>query len=168
MPQNQSVDQILAGAKAELGKANAMSASMPKVSAPTTPTPSPAPKPAPKPSLKNELDAKGQMVNQAKKALEGTGVVPKMHRGGPVKADGVYQLKKGEHVLTAPEAHQARKHALAMSGMASLARGMAQPMTSGEPVAAMKKPVPAKKNTQDIRVRPEKKQAAQVKPQVRS
>jgi hypothetical protein len=46
---------------------------------------------------------------------------PKMHSGGSVKADGDYNLKAGEHVLTEPEAKLARKHALMFSGMKSLA-----------------------------------------------
>lgn len=162
MPQNQSVDQILAGAKAELGKANAMSATLPKAA---TPAPKPvAPKPiAPKASLKNELDAKGQMVGQAKKALEGTGVVPKMHRGGPVMADGVYQLQKGEHVLTAPEAARAKKHALMHAGMRSLANmGIKQSKeaTSGEP-SKMDKPAAGHTvSVRHISVRPEMNQGA--------
>jgi len=45
-----------------------------------------------------------------------------MHNGGPVAADGVYRLKKGEHVLTEKEAKQARKHALMQAGMKSLAK----------------------------------------------
>lgn len=46
---------------------------------------------------------------------------PKMHKGGPVEADGVYELKAGEHVLTQPEAEKARKHAMLAVGMKSLA-----------------------------------------------
>jgi hypothetical protein len=48
--------------------------------------------------------------------------VPMMHKGGTVKADGVYGLKAGEHVLTASEAAVARKHALMFSGLKSLAK----------------------------------------------
>ena len=47
---------------------------------------------------------------------------PKMHNGGPVPADGVYQMKKGEHVLTEAEAKKARKYALMGAGMKSLAK----------------------------------------------
>jgi hypothetical protein len=47
--------------------------------------------------------------------------IGKMHNGGTVKADGAYDLKAGEHVLTAPEAAKARNHALMASGMKSMA-----------------------------------------------
>lgn len=183
MPQNASVDKILSDAKNELNKANTMSKSLPTTPAPKAAAVAPAAtKPAaPKPTLKNELDAKGEMVSQAKKALEGTGV-PKMHRGGTVKADGIYQLQKGEHVLTAPEAQMAHKHALMAAGIGSMARAYkagdsqsAAPAkaaaksasTKGQPVKmdrAHKKP--EKKETGDIKVRPEKHQAAQVKQQM--
>lgn len=43
------------------------------------------------------------------------------HKGGEIPADGNYKLKAGEHVLTAAEAAKARKHALMVSGMKSLA-----------------------------------------------
>src|ERR1035437_4518133 len=46
----------------------------------------------------------------------------KMHSGGPVKADGLYQLKAGEHVLTAKEAAKARTHAILASGLKSLSK----------------------------------------------
>ena len=88
---------------------------------PTTPTPSvAAPKVAVKatsaPSIGQELAAKKTMVDKARSVL------PTMHNGGPVLADGGYQLKAGEHVLTASEAAKARKHALMASGMKSLAK----------------------------------------------
>lgn len=44
------------------------------------------------------------------------------HKGGEIPADGTYKLKAGEHVLTAAEAAKARKHALMVSGMKSLAK----------------------------------------------
>lgn len=44
------------------------------------------------------------------------------HTGGTIPADGVYKLQAGEHVLTAPEAEKAKKHALMVSGMKSLAK----------------------------------------------
>lgn len=93
---------------------------------------------------------------------------PKMHNGGPVLRDGVYQLKKGEHVLTEPEARKAKKHALMASGMTSLSKVVPVPpsrkgATSGEPKVVVK---PEKKATASIKVRPEKNQATQVKPQI--
>lgn len=54
--------------------------------------------------------------------LQRRAVMGSMHNGGPVLADGAYRLKAGEHVLTAPEATKARKHALMASGMKSLAK----------------------------------------------
>lgn len=61
-----------------------------------------------------------------------------MHRGGPVKEDGMYKLKKGEHVLTAEEAEHAHKHALMFSGIKSMARsykaGESQEAETAKPV----------------------------------
>jgi len=79
-----------------------------------------------------ELREKVKMVDNAKKALND---LPKMHKGGTVTADGGYQLKAGEHVLTAPEAAKARQHALMASGMKSLA-----------------KPAPARKGTASMTI----------------
>lgn len=86
--------------------------------------PSPAKAPAPKaqpaapvvhpPTVGDELKAKADNVNQYMNA-------PKMHKGGPVMADGVYTLRAGEHVLAKGEADKARKHALMASGVKSLA-----------------------------------------------
>ncbi len=56
---------------------------------------------------------------------------PKMHKGGPIKADGIYRLKAGEHVLTADEATKARKHALMITGMHSLAKAGAKKTIKG-------------------------------------
>ena len=91
---------------------------------------------------------------------------PSMHDGGPVATDGPYHLKAGSHVLTMAQAKMARKHALMSVGMKR--GGMTQPAktakTPGEPTklnAAHKKA--EKKSTSDITVRPEKKQAAQIK-----
>lgn len=183
MPQNPVADKIMSDAKAELSKASTMSASLPKAAAPA-PKPS-APVKAKAPTLSDELSAKGQMVGEAKKALAVT--PPKMHRGGAVKQDGVYQLKKGEHVLTEEEAMHAHKHALMASGLGSMARSVAQAykagdsqsaapaksagktsMTKGQPVKIdMKHKAPAdKKSTKAVVVRPEKNQAAQVKQQM--
>jgi hypothetical protein len=71
---------------------------------------------------------KDNAVAKPAKIVPSTGAVldavgtPKMHTGGPVMADGTYQLKAGEHVLTAPEAAKARKHAIMASGIKSLAK----------------------------------------------
>lgn len=87
---------------------------------PTTAVAAPAPTvSAPKtaaPSIGQELAAKKTMVDKARSVL------PKMHNGGTIKVDGGYDLKAGEHVLTAAEAKKARKHALIAAGMKSLAR----------------------------------------------
>jgi hypothetical protein len=117
MPQSDSVSKKLADAKSTLADSYKK---IPPMS--TTPAPSPAaqPKsPAPvtkPPSISDELAAKKANVDQY------TASLPKMHRGGEVKADGAYQLKKGEHVLTPKEAKVAHKHALMMSGLKSMAK----------------------------------------------
>ena len=54
--------------------------------------------------------------------LQSQAILGSMHTGGPVMADGAYQLKAGEHVLTAAEATKAKRHALMASGMKSLAK----------------------------------------------
>jgi hypothetical protein len=126
MPQsNDPVAKALAGAKATLAHANATFPSSGAPKAAATPAPAVAPKKAsmsigePEKGTANELKSKAEMVGKAKTAL---GDAPKMHKGGPVKKSGTYQLQAGEHVLTAPEAKTARKHALMMSGMKSLAK----------------------------------------------
>lgn len=53
-------------------------------------------------------------------------ITPNFHKGGTVKKDGQYQLKAGEHVLTAPEAEKAKKHAIMASGIKSLANAGAK------------------------------------------
>jgi hypothetical protein len=63
-----------------------------------------------------ELTAKKTMVDKAQSAL------PALHGGGPVPADGAYNLKAGEHVLTATEAAKARKHAIMAAGIKSLTK----------------------------------------------
>lgn len=109
---NDPVADALASAKGALAHANA---SFPSPAAkPTSPPAASAKSSAP--SMSNELAAKKGMVDKAKSAL------PKMHKGGPVPADGDYNLKAGEHVLTESEAHLARQHALMASGMKSLAK----------------------------------------------
>ena len=120
MPQNDPVSKMLADAKGALAHANA-----------AFPSPKPAPAAAPaKPAIPSkssisigepekgiakELSEKAKNIGAVKNA-------PKMHSGGPVMADGVYQLKAGEHVLTAPEAQKARRHAMMAAGMKSLAK----------------------------------------------
>lgn len=103
----------------------------------------PAPKVAAKPvtpNLGQELAAKKTMVDKARQAL------PKMHKGGTVKVDGDYNLKAGEHVLTAPEAAKARNHALMASGMKSLATPGPRVRTGNASVGAID-PMPAKPKT---------------------
>ena len=60
-------------------------------------------------------DAQGEKKPYADDALS-------YHKGGEIPTDGTYKLKAGEHVLTAAEAAKARKHALMVSGMKSLAK----------------------------------------------
>jgi hypothetical protein len=112
----------LSDAKAALAHANK---AFPSSTAPKAPSTAPAPR-APS-NLGTELAEKGKMMNNARMALNDT---PKMHKGGTVKADGNYNLKAGEHVLTAPEAAKARSHALMASGMKSLAKPAGKPTTS--------------------------------------
>jgi hypothetical protein len=91
------------------------------------------------PSIGDELSAKKAIVDKAMSAL------PKLHKGGPVPADGAYNLKAGEHVLTAPEAAKARTHALAASGMKSLAKPA--PAKKGNASIGAIDPMPAKPKT---------------------
>jgi hypothetical protein len=131
--------------------------------------PSPAPKPAApvaKPTAKaaptvgDELKSKSDNVNQYIQSL------PKMHKGGEIPEDGAYQMKAGEHVLTAAEAQKARKHALMAAGMKSLAKTSPKKKTMGEPTEndeLVKRP--EKKATSDIRIRSEKNQSAKIKVQ---
>jgi hypothetical protein len=112
MPQSpSSVDTALANAKAALAHADAK---FPRAAAAA-----PAAKPAAPaaPSIGAELKAKSGMVGKARQALD----APKMHKGGPVPADGIYTLKKGEHVLTEKEVGTVKKHALMATGLKSLA-----------------------------------------------
>lgn len=113
MPQD--VNTMLAAAKGTLAGANKTFPS-PKAAAPAKPVVPAAPTTKSAPTLGEELSAKKTMVDKAQKAL------PSMHNGGPVAADGAYQLRAGEHVLTASEAVKARKHALMAVGMKSLAK----------------------------------------------
>jgi len=117
MPQS---NDILDKAKAVAASADkAFPSKFAKIATGTTAAPVAAPKPtvapAPAVNLGTELAAKKTMIDKA------AVTTPKMHSGGSVKADGDYNLKAGEHVLTEPEAKLARKHALMFSGMKSLA-----------------------------------------------
>lgn len=91
----------LSDAKAAMAHANRMFPSTSKpASAPASTTTAPAPaKPAP--TVADELKAKQDNVKQYAAA-------PKMHKGGPIKKGGVYNLKRGEHVLAPKEAKKMR------------------------------------------------------------
>lgn len=153
MPQNDAVSKALSSAKSTLSHANAAFPSPKAAPAPTTAQKVTAPAKAP--TTMDELNAKTANVNQYIKSL------PKMHTGGPVMADGAYQLKAGEHVLTAAETKKAHKHALMAVGMKSLAK--ASPMTAGQPkVVDAAHKMPQKKITSGVTVRPEKNQSAKI------
>jgi hypothetical protein len=108
---------ILSDAKNALAHAN--SAFPTPVAAAQAPQPVAAAKAVPAPSIGQELAAKKIMADKARSAL------PKLHKGGPVPEDGAYQLKAGEHVLTAPEAAKAAKAAKAKAAKKSV------PLVSG-------------------------------------
>jgi hypothetical protein len=152
MAQNQgasSIDAKLSAAKKTLAHANAFSAKMPKMAAPAPAAAAPKP-PAPKPPSNPEGDIGAELAAKARNVSSYTDA-PKMHNGGPVVTDGVYQLKRGEHVLTEAEAKQARKHALAAAGMKSLARA-GQQAGSKPDADATPKPV-NKKSVASIKVK---------------
>lgn len=91
----------------------------------TAPSPVPArivPATPAKPAvnLGTELAAKKNMIDKA--AVTTPTLTPKMHRGGSVQADGDYNLKSGEHVLTNREAKRLAKLKLLASGIKSLAK----------------------------------------------
>jgi Ethanolamine utilization protein EutJ (predicted chaperonin) len=119
------ISSKLASAKTALAHANS--------SFPSANAPKPAPKPvavAPKaaaPSIGSDVAAGLKWNTDQAKAV----MAPKLHKGGPVKKDGIYDLKKGEHVLTADEATKARKHALMASGMKSLSMTPAKKNLAG-------------------------------------
>lgn len=118
MPQQNQDDPVakaLAGAKGFLKE---HPADMSKADPPRRPAPAPTPKPS---SMGEEAKGAADMVQKAKTALNVSNA-PKMHKGGPVKKDGIYSLQAGEHVLTADEAQMARKHAIMASGMKSLSK----------------------------------------------
>jgi hypothetical protein len=160
MPQNDNgVDSKVAGAKAAL--AHAESKGFPKMASPAPAAPKPS-VPAMKSSNATALSDDPGAIRAHADAMHA--LLPKMHNGGPVAADGAYQLKAGEHVLTEPEAKIVRKHAMMAVGLKSLAK---TPDGAGTPKSKMDKSGNAsKKSTSGITVRPEKKQAAQVKQQM--
>lgn len=123
---------ILSDAKATLAHASSAfpSSVAPKASA------APVKAPATAPTLGQELAEKAKMVRNANMALTDA---PKMHKGGTIKADGNYNLKAGEHVLTAPEAAKARNHALMANGMKSLVQPAPKKYTSSMTVEAAPK-----------------------------
>ena len=152
------VNSMLAAAKGTLAHAEK---SFPSSGAPSSGAPksaTPAAKPAatakPAPSLGDELKAKAANVDTYVRVIG----LPKMHNGGPVATDGAYNLKAGEHVLTAPEAAMARKHAMMAVGMKSLAKPAGGSPTKTD--AALKKP--EKKSTSSMTIRPEKNQGAKI------
>jgi hypothetical protein len=120
---NDPISAALADAKGAIAKANTK---FPSAMAPRTPAPKPAaPAAAPKASMSTgepEKGIKGELADKASNVDSYVKALPKMHKGGPVMTDGAYQLKAGEHVLTAPEAVKAKKHALMASGIKSLAQ----------------------------------------------
>lgn len=121
MPNGNNVESTLRTARNVLSQANSAfpSSMAPKAPAPKRPAVAPAKSSSstgePEPGIGAELKAKEANVNQYVNA-------PKMHNGGPVPHDGLYQMKRGEHVLTEAEAKKARKFALMGAGMASLAK----------------------------------------------
>jgi hypothetical protein len=127
----------LSDAKASLAHAN--KAFPTSVAAAQAPKAAVAAAATPAPSIGQELAVKKIMVDKARSAL------PKLHKGGPVPADGAYQLKAGEHVLTAPEAAKARTHAMLASGMKSLAKPA--PARKGNASIGAIDPMPAKPKT---------------------
>jgi hypothetical protein len=138
------VSDALASAKGALAHANAAFPPAAKpAAAPAAPN-----APAKAPTLGDELKAKKTMVDKARSAL------PKMHEGGPVPEDGGYELKAGEHVLTAAQAKMVRKHALMSVGMHSLAK----PAMPTIPNQAQASPKTAKKSSSGVTVRPAKNQ----------
>ena len=156
MPQN-DIAAKLAGAKDFLARSNkkfpGLAAKPP--AAPAKPAPAAAPASSRAITRQQNVQAVSDTLKSA--GMTGAGTIGTLHNGGPVTKDGAYNLKKGEHVLTEPEAKMARKHALMASGMKSLTK--AAPKTAGEPVA---KKSGSKKTTTSITVRPEKNQAAKI------
>jgi hypothetical protein len=156
------VTKALSGAKSALAGANK---AFPSAMAPKNPAPAKASAKTsssistgePEKGIKSELQSKADNVDSYVKSL------PKLHDGGPVKKDGAYQLKAGEHVLTPVEAKIARRHAIAMSGLKSLAKYSSK-KTGGEPA---KPKTGEKKTTSTITVRPEKNQDKKIPDQAK-
>lgn len=158
------VTSALSGAKSALSTANKK---FPSGMAPKTAPP--AAKPAVKPTSsisvgEPEKGIKSELASKADNVKSYTDSLPKMHDGGPVKKDGAYQLKAGEHVLTAVETKIARRHAIAASGMKSLAKYAPKQKTGGEPA---KIKTGEKKNTSSITIRPEKNQGKKIPDQAK-
>ena len=116
----QTINDKLASAKSALTSAKGKFPAAPKPApAPITTPPAPA-----KPSALGDstiapsLKAKQDNINTYMNAT------PKMHKGGVVPEDGIYNMKKGEHVLTA------RQKKAMMDGMKALTKP-AKPQGAG-------------------------------------
>ena len=129
---NDSITSKLTAAKSTLAHASK--------AFPSSMAPKPAPKPA-APAPKPAAPASGRAVTRQQNieavsdvaksvGMSGVGTIGTLHNGGLVPKDGPYQLKAGEHVLTAAEAKNARKHALMASGMKSLAKSTGKSSSS--------------------------------------
>lgn len=176
----------IAEARKVLAKANNLESEAGGPLPSSRPKPAPAPKATPKPSSPSYFQQARALANGYGEAARGIRAnaqnvdqyanAPKMHNGGPVLQDGVYRLKKGEHVLTPREVSRARNHAMVAAGMKSLvkagsaqtaesAQGIPQgPSTAGEPSEAVKKSGSmSKRSTGHITVRPERNQGGPAK-----
>lgn len=152
---NDYVSNALASAKATLAHSNTSFPTRASSAAPAAAKPAASAASKPAPSIGQELAVKKQMVDKAQSAL------PKMHEGGKVHADGAYELKAGEHVLTAQQAKVVRKHALMAVGMNSLTKPAATTDLNTTPSKVDKTSgkvdkQPAKKSTSGVTVRPSK------------
>lgn len=109
---SQSVEQILAAAKAELNKAN----SIPVPKAPAE-APKPAAKAAPakKATTTDELSERQKNIDAYNKANPDS-PMPKMHKGGVVKHDGPHNLQKGEVVISKDQVKNMKLDALKNAG----------------------------------------------------
>ena len=116
----QSINSKLGAAKTALNHANATFPHMSKpATAPVTKPPVQAkPSTMGDPTIGPSLKAKNDNINTY---INNT---PKMHSGGEVPEDGIYNMKKGEHVLTAKQ-----KQAM-MKGMKALMKP-AKPQGAG-------------------------------------